>query len=451
MKRILLSVLTLVLATACPAFAEESSWLEIGGDYRFRYDMITAKVHDHMQLMGAAYPPAAESGYDAKNNSLMLNRFGVNLKANALEDVTVKARLVMYKVWGQETMTPVQGGYFTDRAMGTNDGTIGHVPSDNSLRVDSAYATWSNISGVPAWLSIGRRPSTGGIPSNLRQNTEILGTSGNPALLFDSAFDGLTVGFAPDLAMLPGSHVKVNYGKGYDSGYKTAAHSVKDTDFYAINIVPCDMEKLHVELLWQNARNMADAPSDAGVSTNLGDINWFGGVIAGKVENFHLFLTVATSMTEPNGNRFQNNPLMPGLLFDEVSEKHTGAAVYFGGRLDIKSSGTKIGAEYNEGSKFWMGLVPAGDDLLTSKLGARGSVIEFYLIQDIRNKPISKKGQAFFRVGYQISKYVYTGSNSWIGAPKKISDLDTTTAANAQMLAPVKEAKDLYLTFDVKF
>ena len=39
----------------------------------------------------------------------MLNRFGVNLKANPMEDVTVKARMVMYKVWGHETSTPIQG------------------------------------------------------------------------------------------------------------------------------------------------------------------------------------------------------------------------------------------------------------------------------------------------------------------------------------------------------
>jgi hypothetical protein len=94
-------------------------------------------------------------------------------------------------------------------------------------------------------------------------------------------------------------------------------------------------------------------------------------------------------------------------------------------------------------------MVPDGDDIWTSKLGTRGQVYEVYLIQELNNKPISKRGKAFFRLGYQYSKFDYTGSNNWMGAV--ISEGDVANPLNAQFFAPIKEAKDLYLTFDVQF
>lgn len=471
MKRVFLSVSALLLLTAAAgisAAADENSRLEIGGDYRFRYDHLTGNVHDYMQFTSPTTPPVPVSGYEVKNNALMTNRLGLNLKAMALEDVVVKARLVMFKVWGHETSTPIQGspGFFADRAFGEIDGTVGHVPADDSIKVDYAYATWSNIADAPVWFSIGRRPSTGGIPSILRQNAEKIGTAGLPTMLVDFAFDGLTLGAAPDIEALPGAYAKACYGKGLESGYKSPANpTLKDTDFLGLNAVPYDTENLHVEVLYMKAWNVMDAPSDGfnsvdpatgaiihtPVSANLGDMQWLGGVVSGKIDALNLFVAGAASKSDPNDNRFGNLPNMPGLLWSAARESHTGSAVFAGGRYDIASSGTKIGAEYNHGSQYWFGMVPAGDDIVTSKLGTRGDVYEVYLIQELQNKPLAKKGKAFFRAGYQYYKFNYTGSNSWLGAPVKIADLDTTNMANAQMFAPLKDAKDIYLTFDVRF
>jgi hypothetical protein len=97
-------------------------------------------------------------------------------------------------------------------------------------------------------------------------------------------------------------------------------------------------------------------------------------------------------------------------------------------------------------------MVPAADDLWTSKLGTRGDVYEAYVIQELGwLKPITKRAKAFFRLGYQYYKFDYTGSNNWVGAPKKIEDLDTTDPAKTQLLAPLKNAKNIYFTFDVQF
>ena len=43
-----------------------------------------------------------------------MNRFGMNMKANPVEDVVMKARLLMYKISGHQTANPALGS-FMDR------------------------------------------------------------------------------------------------------------------------------------------------------------------------------------------------------------------------------------------------------------------------------------------------------------------------------------------------
>ena len=470
MKKILLVVLSLLLMTAgMAAAADDASWLTIGGDYRFRYDMLKGSIPTYLDsgmlpsiMSGVPTPPFIQNGYTVENNSLMHNRFGLNIKANPMEDVTVKARLLMYKVWGHETSTPIQGQYFADRAMGVNDGTVGHVPSDNALRADYAYATVSNVFGAPAWFSVGRRPSTGGIPSNIRQNQEKMGTAGIPSLMVNYAFDGMTVGFAPDIDALPGMYAKLCYGKGFDSGYqqKNVGTTLKDTDFLGLNAAVIDTENIHIEVQYQKGWNIFDLPSDGALGFTAPTVEprrhrlgrWSG---YRKTGGLNLFASASMSKTDPNNNTFGGNTSPFGLLWTAaaaggegpVSAK--GYAVYAGARYDMNR--TKVGVEYNHGSKNWIGMVPAEDDVWTGKLGARGDVYEIYVIQELGRKAIAKNAKAFVRLGYQWYKFDYTGSNFWIGAPTQTSGLTSASLANQQILAPVDEAKDLYLTFDVQF
>jgi len=451
MKKVLVAVASMLLLTAGMAFAEEGG-LEIGLDYRFRVDSLKGTVHDYNQL---SFNPTTGApimtptpGFDVKNDTVFMNRFGMHMKANPVEDVTMKAKLDMYKVSGHQTANPVMGQFFADRYGATNDGTAGHVPEDSIMRVDYAYATVSNIFGAPVWYSVGRRPSTGGIPSNIRQNNEKMGTAGIPSLMVNYAFDGMTLGFAPDINALPGFYTKLCYGRGFDSGFQAKGSAgPKDTDFYGLNSALYDTDNLHVELQLQSGRNIFDAPSDAGVTANLGNINWLGGVVMGKVGNLNLFATAAASQTDSNG---KVGGMGAGLLNNGPStDNHSGYAVYVGGRYDIASTGTKIGVEYNHGTEYWISMVPAEDDIWTGKLGTRGDVYEIYVIQSLNRKAIAKKGEAFVRLGYQNYKFNYTGSNNWVGAPAKISDLNTATGV--QFFAPIEKAQDLFLTFDVRF
>ncbi len=189
----------------------------------------------------------------------------------------------------------------------------------------------------------------------------------------------------------------------------------------------------------------------------------FGLDFIGKVKNvgigsFNWFINGAISETHPNDNLFYpfagmapNTPGV-GLLYNQGHGKSakTGYAIYVGGRYDIEKTGTKLGFEFNHGSKDWITFAPAADDMWTSKVGTRGNVYEGYIIQELPLKPISSYvSKAFFSVGYQYYDFDYTGSNNWVGGPEKISALNIRP--NAQMLTPLNNAQDLYATFEVHF
>ncbi|MHB8951029.1 MAG: DUF3373 domain-containing protein [Rhodoferax sp.] len=418
-----------------------------------------------VQGMGgfAATVPA----YKPKNTTLYSNRFGLDLSAKALQDVTVNAHLNMYKVFGSQSEGAITNAgsapFFADR-VGAFDGTIGHVPSNSYLNVDRVYATWSNIADEPIWVSVGRRPSTGGAPSNLRENRPTPGNGGTPALLVDYAFDGMTVGYAPDIDGWPGAYAKICYGRGFENGFTdSSGNSLKDTDMLGVAIIPIDTDPLRVWLQWNRGMNIFDAPAmsntyfgNTAASTNLGDIDWFG---VGFMSTFkdigpgklNVFGDLGVSRTHPNNNvsaQFGFQGLMTGTFFDpHAPTSKTGTAIALGLRYDLPSN-SKFGFEYNHGSKNWITFAPAADDLWTAKAGTRGDVYEAYFIQELDHKPISSYfSKAFFRVGVQYYNFDYTGSNNWVGAPVAISDV------NGQMMTttPLENATNLYATFEVKF
>jgi hypothetical protein len=85
----------------------------------------------------------------------------------------------------------------------------------------------------------------------------------------------------------------------------------------------------------------------------------------------------------------------------------------------------------------------------TAKVGARGDVYEAYVIQELDRKPISSfSSKAFFRLGAQYYNFKYTGSNNWVGAPVAIGDVN---AQSMMTTTPLKNAANIYATFEVKF
>jgi hypothetical protein len=502
-----------------------SKWLTIGGDYRFRYDYLegesktftdvnatfanaqtslqTAMLTDttgtaatylaglaqfSSAMMGiqtydqaVAFQPMVDGmmpalgayavtvpAYKPKNSSLYSNRFNLNLNAKATQDVSLTANLAMYKVFGSQSDGAITNSgsapFFADR-VGVFDGTLSRVPSTSNLNVDRVYATWRNIADKDMWLSVGRRPSTGGAPSNLRQNTAVRpGNGGTPSLLVDYAFDGMTLGYAPEIDALPGAYAKFCYGRGFESGFSNfIGNSLEDTDMIGIAVVPIDTDPLRVWLQWNRGMNIFDAPTmnntyfgDTAPKTNLGDIDWFGVGFMSTHKNvgpgtLQVFGDVGMSVTRPNNNvsaQFGFQGLMTGAFFNpEAPSEKTGTAIALGVRYDLPSL-SKFGFEWNHGSKNWITFAPAADDMWTAKMGTRGDVYEAYYIQELDSKPISSFfSKAFFRVGVQYYKFDYTGSNNWVGAPVAIGDVN----GNLMTTTPLEDATNLYATLEVKF
>jgi hypothetical protein len=447
-----------------------SDWLTIGGDYRFRIDSLEGKVPSYLSfsdymawaLGGMVGSPAITPAATVKNETLYTNRFGLNIKAKVMQNVTFNSRLVMYKEFGSQANDASRGDFFADRT-GVFDGTLGHVPSDGEVAVDQVYMTINNIFGQPVWFSIGRRPSTGGIPTHLRQDNEKPGVSGVSGLLVDYAYDGLTLGYAPDIESLPGAYAKFCYGRGFQRGFHSGQPGdVKNMDMMGFVVVPYDTDPLSIHLQANHAMNIIDFPviqaSTLGSlrpSTNLGNIDQFGVVVMSTLKKMgpgtlNLFASGALDKTHPNDNHptFGGMALSNiGLMYTGAKESTTGNAIYLGARYDLPSK-TMIGFEYNHGSENWISFVPAADDIWTSKLGTRGNVYEGYVIQELGGLPIaSYHAKTFLRLGYQYYDFKHTGSNNWVGGPVAISDV----ASNPQMLTPVKNAKDLYATLEVKF
>lgn len=405
--------------------------------------------------------------YKPENSTLYTNRFVLDLHAKATQNVSVNARFMMYKIFGAQDDKAISNSgnapFFADR-VGIFDGTLGHVPSSSFLNVDRAYATWSNIADKDIWFSVGRRPSTDGAPSNLKLNNPRLGTGGTPSLLVNYAFDGMSLGYAPDIEALPGAHGKICYGRGFESGFrKTPGNSLSDTDMLGISLIPIDTDTLRVWLQWNSGTNIFDAPTmsntyfgDTAPKINLGDIEWWGAGVQSTLKevgpgDLTLFADVAVSITNPSPNvssQFGFQGLLTGAFFaPEAPSSKKGQAIAVGMRYDLPSK-TKLGFEFNHGSKNWITFAPAADDMWTSKVGTRGNVYDIYLIQELDNKPISSFfSKSFFRIGYQYYDFQYTGSNNWVGAPVRISDV------NGQMMTttPLQKAYNLYATLEVKF
>ena len=411
-------------------------------------------------LMNFAVPVPS---FKPKNESIYTNKFALELTAKPIQDITVHAKLGMYKTFGSQNDDQVTGNYFADR-VGVFDGTLGHIPDDSLLNVDQAYATWSNILDQPIWFSVGRRPTTDGAPSNLRLNRERPGVGGVPSLMVNYAYDGMVLGYAPDIESLPGAYAKICYGRGYDSGLKTFSDNLKDMDMVGLIVTPIDTDPLRVWLQWNHAFDMTDFPVMQNTAfgntqpvTNLGDADWVGlGAMSTLKKvgpgNLNFFTDLAMNITHPNSNvssqaGFQG--LLTGAFFNpEAAEDKTGWAVSAGFRYDLPSR-TKIGFEYNHGSKNWFTMAFASDDMWTAKVGTRGNVYEPYIIQELNLKPISTYfAKAFFRLGYQYYDFEYTGSNNWVGAPKKISEIKPT---DMMMMAPLSKAHNVYGTFEVLF
>ena len=393
-------------------------------------------------------PATLVGKYSNDTSILYTNRLRLNMDSKINDDLSVTARLSMYKAWGDSTGVQVFDGQPSSMNI---DGTTAGVPNSDMLRVERAYFTWNHVGGSPLYLSIGRRPSTDGPPLNFRDDEPRGGTPSGA--LIDFQFDGITVGYHFNEKMV----WRLCYGVGYQSGFgngnvlKSPADRLKDTHLIGANLDFYSTEKTFVQATYAHAFNVTDGfngqlvlpvnpvtgdPVNAPVvmrytpSANLGAINLFGVNVNQRFGDVDLYASGNYSGTRPNG---LTTPF-GGLMSDpfEAPVDRNGAMVYVGLRYNVpKNDGrTKIGFEYNHGTKYWFNFAQAEDDIIAPKTSTRGDVYETYLTHRIYERFVMK-------LGYVRYNYNYSGSGWHVGAP---NDLNTTsilgfpTYKDAQML-----------------
>jgi len=400
------------------------------------------------QLFGMLQPGTFVPAYKNNTDILYTNRLRLNLDSRINDDLSVTARLSMYKAFGDSTGVQVFDGQPSSMNI---DGTTAGVPNSDMLRVERAYFTWNHVGGSPLYISIGRRPSTDGPPLNFR-NDEPRGGTPSGALI-DFQFDGITIGYHFNDKMV----WRLCYGLGYQSGFgngnilKSPADRLKDTHLIGANLDLFSTDRTFIQATYAHAFNVTDGFDGLLVlpvnpltgdavnapvvmrytpSANLGAIDLFGVNLNRQVGSMELYLSGNYSGTRPNG---VTTPF-GGLMSDpfETPVARNGAMFYAGARYSFPQNDgrTKIGFEFNHGTKYWFNFAQAEDDIIAPKTSTRGDVYETYITHRIYERFIMK-------LGYIRYNYNYSGSGWHVGAPK---DLDTVailgfpTYKNASML-----------------
>ncbi|GIU03591.1 hypothetical protein TUM4261_01530 [Shewanella sp. c952] len=448
-----------------------------------------AAAFQNGQLQGVMpYVLAPKTTQDIDNDIFYTTRLRLNLKAKVWDNVSFAGRLSMYKNWGDSTGVKV----FDSWNSFTMDGTNGGSTSGDWLRVERAYFDWKNINGSPLYLSIGRRPSTYGPPTQYRENEKRGGTPSGHLVNFN--FDGATMGYhLGDITGVEGQVVRFCYGQGFESqwgnGELFGDIVTKDTHLGGFNIDAINDGKNFLQFTLFGAKDVNDGfkgtmafPTQlAGIfaptmyqdmqkfdnfnfvtrvqpSGVIGDM-FLGGIGFSREEDNDVKWFVSGGWTRADGNG--NAGMFGGMLSDAVFEAQLNAdgteiimmpsaaddsgakdgySIYAG--IQIPAPYGKVGFEYNYGSKYWTPFTQAQDDPIGSKLATRGHVAEAYYMFDINPN-------MFIKLAGMYYDFEYTGSGTPVGAPQKIDDVIEGSAYS--MLPVVDTAYDLNASLTVKF
>jgi hypothetical protein len=431
-----------------------------------------SQIQQGMAGMAATGIPAPEEA-DVNNDIVYTTKFRINMDAKVNNNLSFTGRLAAYKVWSDSAGVNVNSGLFNDYNL---DGNTSSTPHGDTIHLERAYFNYKNrIGSVPYNFSLGRRPSTEGPPAMIRKNGL---EGGSPhAGIINWQFDGASLNFGLEESTgMPGLAVKFCYGVGFESqwggtGTFSSSPDVEDVHMFGIIATLYDDYTTKVEVNWAHAWDVTDGftgltvmpwiaytadqdgdgteeyyfdknyggyVSRVEATNNIGDWDAVSLLVKSSLfeEKLDVFADLAWSHTHATG--YTEHPVYGdifqyGLLSTGELEDHDGYMIWLGARYNIDSIGGKLGLEYNYGSQYWFPFTQAEDNLIASKIAARGHVFEPYYIQEI-------SGYNFFlKAGAQFYDYEYTNSGNPLGEPVKISD---ATAFDA--LFPVIDKMQIY-------
>ncbi len=434
------------------------------------------------------YVLAPKTTQDINNDIFYTTRLRLNLKAKVWDNVSFAGRLSMYKNWGDSTGVQVFDSWRSFTMDGTNSGNT----SGDWLRVERAYFDWKNIGGSNTYLSIGRRPSTYGPPTQYRENEKRGGTPSGHLVNFN--FDGATLGYnLGEITGIEGQVVRFCYGQGFESqwgnGEMFGDIVTKDTHLGGFNIdaindgnrflqftlfgakdindgfkgtmaFPTQLAGIFAPTMYQDMQKFSNFNFQTRVQPSgvIGDM-YLGGIgyAYESDEDFKAFASFGWTRAEGNGNAGMFGGMLSDAIFEaqlnadgseiimmpsaaDEADTKDGYGIYVG--IQIPAPYGKFGLEYNYGSKYWTPFTQAQDDPIGSKLATRGHVAEAYYMFDINPRMFIKLAGLYY-------DYEYTGSGTPVGAPQKVDDVVNGSAYS--MLPVVDTAYDLNASLVINF
>ncbi len=383
----------------------------------------------------ATAPNVYVPSYTDNNKALYTNRLRLKFGAKVSDDISFEGRLSMYKVFGDSTGVQVFNGQPNSFNM---DGTNAGIPNSDILRVERAYFSWNRIGGSKFYFSIGRRPSTSGIPMNYRDDELRGGTP--PGTLFDFQYDGMTLGYRLNDHMV----WRVCYGVGYESGFgngnilRLPQDRLKDVHLIGGVMDLWDSDKTFVQTTFAHAFNVTDGFNGLIVlpvnpltgdqvnapvvmrytpSGNLGSINLAGVTVTRRTGPVDLYISGNLSNTQPNGLTTPFGGLMSNPF--DTPQARTGYMGLVGVRYNFgQDERTKLGFEVNHGTRYWFNFAQAQDDIVAPKTNTRGEVYEAYFTHRITERFI-------FKADFMKYNYRYSGSGWDVGSPEPLGSSQT--------------------------
>jgi len=471
--------------------------LDITGDFRTKADSLHAKVlyPTYGTLMGIPGMTTGMASGNYNNNVMWTTRMRLDMKAKVYDNVKFMGRLTMYKQWASSTDAKV----FDSWGSYTMDGSNGGNTTGDWLRVERAFFSWYHIGGSNWYLSIGRRPSTHGPPTQFRENEPRGGTP--PGQLVDFNFDGISIGYnLGALTGIDGQELHICYGQGFESQFGTGSywnpeHSLKDTQlagvtadlmndgqnylqataFAAVNVTNGFSGQLAVPNTMLNSIGANDIYQGTMINNAGGDGSAY--ITAGQT-----FQTLANNLggngmtlysrLDPTKNI--GNIVIGGIDFvrQEWSgidwfvcggwsrADSNGQASYFGGplngvTLDAQGNPVATDSKARNGYSIYAGVrvpAPYGKVGFEYNWGSRYWTPFVQAEDDLIGPKLGTRGQVFdlyyifdinphmfIKLDGMYYDYAYTNSNSPVGPALKISDVKNMNAqqlmANGVMMA----------------
>jgi len=393
-----------------------------------------------------SYSKNYTDGHSKNSKNIYTTKLSLNMNSEITKNMKFSGRLSMYKYWADSSI----------HNYARYDNMQGRVPGTSALFVERAYVDWKFLddnSYLPTVLTIGRQPSSDGPSHQFKANTTRKATYS--ALVFDGASDGIVLTSSlKNVISLKDANIRLAYGKGFQNdetspfatnAFLGADNSLKDTDVYGAFFESSlfDMSNTLFQVGFSQMSNIIanSLETKSSSNKNIGDATFVGIMFEGtdiKESGVDLFAHYSYVSSDPSHSIYSVMGQKFSLLGDgnDFSSK-SADAFWLGGRYSFENS-SKIGLEYNHGSKYWISATQGSFDLL-NKLATRGDAYEAYYIY-----PINRN--SFIRVGGVYIDYDYTHSSWFLGEPKKFDSLNENEAKGS-----IESVSNLYLNFGLNF